>query len=112
MNAGAPKFNDPRAHSFKRSEVELSLTVVAKMPGGDIAHLQAVGADDLLRLLVLDDEVIADRVVAIGVVPILERRREPFVHLEIEDEEAQTEGSSALLRSDGKPYDVRARFHP
>ena len=112
MDAGAPEFNDLRTYGFEGGEVELLFAVVTEVALRDISELQPIGADDGFGLAMFHDDVIADLVVTVGVVTILIGGLEALVEFEIEDDEAEPEGSSAILIVSGEADDVGAGFEP
>jgi hypothetical protein len=56
------------------------------------AGLQPVSPDYLSRPIVFHQQVVTDSVEGIAVVPIIERRLQSLIQLEIEDEEPQSLG--------------------
>src|ERR1700719_3519174 len=96
MDAGAAELDDLAAHALVGGEAELLFAVVAEVAAGDVAHLDAVGTDDLSGGAFLDDQVVADVVEAVLVVAVDEGRLQTLVELEVEDQEAEAIGRGAF----------------
>src|SRR5262245_24990806 len=104
MNASPSKFHQLSPQAFVGSEIEFPCAVVAQVARGHNARLQAIGAHNLARSRVFDEQMIANLVEFIALVAVLVRRVRTFSQFQIEDEKPQPERALAIPARFGKTY--------
>lgn len=89
MHAGAAKFNHFATKRLVRRESEFLFAIVAEVRCRELSCLEAIGSDDLAGFLVLDQQMVAARIVSVFVAFDGVRGGEPFPKLKIENGKAQ-----------------------
>jgi hypothetical protein len=107
MDARAAEFHHFTTERLEWREIEFLLAVVSVCRRGFRAGLESVGADDFSRGNVLDDEVVARRVEAIGVALRAPAFAQALLKLDIEHLEAKPLGGLDVFRRRGEPRPVR-----
>jgi len=102
MHARTAEFDEFATHAFVGCEAELLLAVVPEMRGGELPRLETISADDFAGLIVLDEQMIAIRIVSIFVATEGVRRGETLAEFEIEDLKAEALRRFQILRRCGQ----------
>ena len=100
VDAGAAQLDDFIPHRLEGGKIKLLRGVIIQIFRRIRARLQPVGADNLLRFQMLDEQMVADGIKRIGVQSGRVGLRQAFVEFEVEDMEAQRlRGLGAELKS-------------
>src|SRR5437016_7230659 len=106
MNTCPSQFNHLRAKRLEDLELELLRAVVATISRGVVPGLQSVGANDIGRGQMFNDEMIADGIEGVFVQSGRVGLFKAFVEFEIEDLKAQGLRGADFIQIAGKPQAV------
>jgi hypothetical protein len=106
MYGRAAKFDDKTAQGFIRREIKLARAVITQVSRRGSSGLQAIRPHNLMRRAMLDDEVVANGIEFIGIVPVLVSRFEALPKFNVEYEKAQPVSRFEVLEGFGKAQPI------
>jgi len=90
VDAGAAQLENFSANGFVNGKIKELIAVVAEIEAGDLAGLEAVGADEFAGFEVADHEMVAERVEGVDIEAGTVGSRETFAQFEVKDVVAET----------------------